>query len=339
VKFHSQRDSTANVNHHHLSEVTASRDSTMNKVCINDDSEHRRNITSDTKVIIKEKVIPTINQNATKIHNSKFREHFINGVSGLIAGACGTVVGHPLDTVKIQLQVGDLKQKAKINSFNILHLYRGFLPPLFTSGIAQFMIMSLYENIKTNYLHDLTMNNNITNLQSTFIAASISGGFTSFISTPIQLIKIQQQSSITPIGVRQCIHNIVSKCGWTGLFHGSIPVGFIEGVGRGVYMLCYEYFKNILSNDNPNDVTMNIRIVSAASAGSISWLVMYPMDSIKSRRLSDLNEKSSLQCFRYIWETGGIRAFYRGCFFAVVRSAPVAATILPLYEYIKGELS
>ena len=306
----------------------------MTKLYMNENSVHSNNIT-------KEKVINTKTDHKinTITHHSKLRTHFINGISGLVAGACGTLVGHPLDTIKIQLQVGDLKQKAKINSSNIIHLYRGFIPPLVTSGIAQFMIMSLYENIKTNYLHKFTLNNNITSLQSTFIAATIAGGFTSFISTPIQLIKIQQQSSIAPLSVRQCIRGIVTQRGWSGLFHGSVPVGFIEGFGRGVYMLCYEYLKNELSNNNPNDITMNIRIISAASAGSISWIVMYPMDSIKSRRLSNLNERSSLECFRYIWKTGGIRAFYRGCFFAVVRSAPVAATILPLYEYIKGELS
>lgn len=283
-------------------------------------------------------VATNINNHADSIRKSLFREHTINGFSGLIAGACGTLVGHPFDTIKVQLQVGDLRNKAKIAARNVFELYRGLIPPLCTSGIAQFIIMSMYENIKNNYLMTSSYYP-ISNLQATFAAATIAGGITSFLASPIQLVKVQQQSSISNITVRACVKNIINNYGWKGLFHGSITVSVIEGIGRGIYMYVYEYFKFKLSNGNKDKITTNIRIVSAAGAGCSSWLIMYPMDSIKSRRLNNFKEKSSYQCFQYIWKTGGIQGFYRGCFYAVIRSIPVAATILPLYEYIKYELS
>ena len=62
---------------------------------MNDNSVHSSNI-------MKEKVILNTNitnpdhkiNKTTTTHNSKFRTHFINGISGLIAGGFGTVVSH-----------------------------------------------------------------------------------------------------------------------------------------------------------------------------------------------------------------------------------------------------
>ena len=86
---------------------------------MNDNSVHSSNIMKE-KVILNTNITnPDHKINKTTTHNSKLRTHFINGISGLIACGFG----------KVQLQVGDLKQKAKINSLNIIHLYRGFMPP------------------------------------------------------------------------------------------------------------------------------------------------------------------------------------------------------------------
>ena len=47
---------------------------------------------------------------------------------------------------------------------------------------------------------------------------------------------------------------------------------------------------------------------------------------------------STLHAFRVIWREGGIRGLYRGIGYTVVRAAPVAGTILPIYESAKDYL-
>ena len=40
-------------------------------------------------------------------------------------------------------------------------------------------------------------------------------------------------------------------------------------------------------------------------------------------------------CFAKTWQEGKLSAMYRGIGFTLIRAAPVAATILPIYEYTK----
>lgn len=272
------------------------------------------------------------------------REHFINGLSGLIAGACGIFVGHPFDTIKIRLQVGDLTKKATVSNGGIRELYRGLIPPLCTAGLSQFMVFTIYEDAKLQLRSTPgtygSGANGLSNLSATFIAATIAGSITSYVMAPFQLVKVQQQSSSTQLTLRGCLKNIIHQHGVRGLFHGSTSVLFVEGIGRGVYMLTYEYVKAFLAGkDSTSEGTLQNRAIAASCAGSFSWFVMYPLDSIKSRRLSNLNSKSSYECFLQTWRGGGVAAFYRGCGFAMIRSVPVAATILPLYEHCREVLN
>jgi solute carrier family 25 (mitochondrial carnitine/acylcarnitine transporter), member 20/29 len=265
---------------------------------------------------------------------------FVNGVSGMIAGASGIFVGHPFDTMKIRLQVGDLSQKASIGAKSLRELYRGLIPPLCTAGFTQFMVFGIYEHVKAKCLVDY-QHFGFNNLNSTFVAATVAGAISSYVTSPVQLIKVQQQSArtATSLTLRQCLHNVVREHGWRGLFHGSVSVFFVEGVGRGIYMLSYEQLKDTLSGGQAEKLTVPVKVVSAGLSGAFSWFVMYPLDSIKSRRLHDLHSTSSYQCFQHIWRVGGVPAFYRGCAFAMLRSMPVAGTILPLYEWFRDGLS
>jgi Mitochondrial carrier protein len=55
------------------------------------------------------------------------KSQFIPVISGLVAGASGVVIGHPLDTVKVKLQVSGTVANLSWS------LYRGLLPPLLVS--------------------------------------------------------------------------------------------------------------------------------------------------------------------------------------------------------------
>lgn len=270
--------------------------------------------------------------------SARYREHLINGLSGLVAGACGIFVGHPFDTMKIRLQVGDAAKKADVGAKTISELYRGIMPPLLTAGCTQFIVFTIYEHVKLQLRHeqnDFVM----SNLSATFTAATIAGAISSYVTSPFQLIKVQQQSSREGLTLRQVFSKVTQTHGWRGLFHGAVPVLAVEGVGRGVYMLTYEFMKQTLASEQYPESSMMVRAAAASCGGSFSWLVMYPLDSIKSRRLSDLRLKSSFECYKATMKAGGIPAFYRGCAFAMLRSVPVAATILPLYEHCREQFA
>ena len=91
--------------------------------------------------------------------------------AGTIAGATGILVGHPLDTLKVRYQTGQISSNLTINRKYILDLYRGILPPLLTSGSVQSINFSLYEffkkKLKTEYLR--------SHLSAVFCSGTISG--------------------------------------------------------------------------------------------------------------------------------------------------------------------
>lgn len=69
-----------------------------------------------------------------------------------------------------------------------------------------------------------------------------------------------------------------------------------------------------------------------------SWLVVYPFDVIKARLQADTtNSKysSATDCVYKTYQEGGLRAFTRGLGFTLIRAAPVASVILPIYETSK----
>ena len=82
-------------------------------------------------------------------------------------------------------------------------------------------------------------------------------------------------------------------------------------------------------------------MLAAAVAGVASWVVFYPLDVVKSRMQLDFNRKiyrSTWHCLKKTYQEGGLSALYRGIGYTVIRAAPVASTILPIYETVKDYL-
>ena len=69
------------------------------------------------------------NQNRQKLEFNISRLAF---ASGCFAGACGIVVGHPLDTLKVRVQTGIDR-----GPLNLRSLYSGVFTPLITAGCIQ----------------------------------------------------------------------------------------------------------------------------------------------------------------------------------------------------------
>ena len=76
----------------------------------------------------------------------------VDCLSGAIAGVSGTLLGHPLDTIRVKLQAGQGKSalavSRELSREGVLGFYRGFLPPLLTVGIASTLAFSTNEVAK-----------------------------------------------------------------------------------------------------------------------------------------------------------------------------------------------
>jgi solute carrier family 25 (mitochondrial carnitine/acylcarnitine transporter), member 20/29 len=353
-------------------------------------------------------------------------------LAGSFAGGCGLFVGHPFDSLKVRMQVNQNLESPKLNLATVKQLYRGVLPPLLTAGIMQSFLFTTYEYSRVMVRRTLeamewdrqgaaqrattssssrrrSSSGHIQYVNSsqqllspaaqdhllvTTYGGIISGMILANISTPIQVVKVQQQVA-TEGGLLATIRHCYSQAGTRGFYRAYTSMLLLEGPGRGVYFGVYEGVKLLLNNwkfdekmvavgANKNNSSDNrtskdstsyqptselqkkramykydlfstnytpdgstfieersTRMIAAAVAGVLSWVVFYPFDVIKSRMQLDYDRKvykSTWHAFQCTWRDGGLRAMYRGIGYTVIRAAPVASTILPIYETSKDFL-
>lgn len=129
-------------------------------------------------------------------------------IAGFVSGIVQTLVGHPLDTLKVS------KQNNTQLNLNPKTLYRGVLYPLSTNSIICSINFGVYNQMKEYY--------------PTVIAGAISGIPIGILITPVELYKTNRQLSI-PINCHA----------WKGLSTCLLR----EIPAFAIYFQTYEYMK------------------------------------------------------------------------------------------------
>ena len=365
--------------------------------------------------------------------SDRFRPIVDSVLAGYVAGICGVLVGHPLDSLKVHIQLkqvgntgpdvgaspcstkpaagakgcptaassallsipakevpaslaqhgaktistasdststGASAAASKVSASTsrptgrtLRSLYGGIQGPLFSVGLIQAVNFGVYDS-GLRYLHWMRQggqgdNGNYLesgNLVNVAIASGTAGMTISFVTSPLQAVKIAQQ--IHGWSFRRAL-----KKSWRmgGLYAGLAPNLICEGFGRMVYLTCYEALKKTiveakerlqegehLDDEFPssaslgtNPLSVQERIVCAGISGMVSWVFIFPADVVRSRMYaSALQQQRSGTRPEGMWqrtlsiysEEQGLRPFYRGLGVTVLRAAPVAATVLPIYD-------
>lgn len=170
-------------------------------------------------------------------------------IYGGIVGSVQTIIGHPLDTIKV------LNQNKQNINFNFKRLYSGITFPLISSVINHSFMFYLndYFLIEDNHFK--------------------SGFVTGILCTPIintfDILKIKYQTNYDNINIKKIMLNSEK---------GFIATLLRESVGCSLYFGSYNYLKD--KNYNP--------FLSGSTAGTVSWLFTYPIDVVKTRIQSGL---------------------------------------------------
>ncbi|OLL25192.1 Amino-acid transporter arg-13 [Neolecta irregularis DAH-3] len=172
-------------------------------------------------------------------------------------------------------------------------------------------------------------------------AGSISGLASSFILTPIELIKCKLQVQIVPTTcstadsfyppgpLALCVQTYRNH-GITGLWRGQMGTLVRETGGGAAWFGIYEYITMLCRNKSHQKNTSSEMMLAGALSGMGYNLVLFPADSIKSRMQTDASS-GMLQTASDIWRSLGIKGFYRGCGITVARSAPSSAVIFLVF--------
>ncbi|CAI2163145.1 14775_t:CDS:10 [Funneliformis geosporum] len=256
-------------------------------------------------------------------------------VAGNFAGMSQVIVGQPLDTIKVRLQLESTRFKGPMDCFmqtvkneGFFALYKGMAAPLVGIGAVNALLFAAYSRLKS--IQATSLNEQLA-LHKIALAGAGAGLINSVLSSPVELLKIKMQaqygSSKAKIGTGEliykgpidCARHLISEFGIrNGLFRGfwatvarEIPAyaGFYSG---------FEYFKRKLTPEGSNpDILPPSKLMLAGSFGGFSyWLCCYPLDVVKSKVQNMKNPPKGVfyvfTTISSIYKTEGARAFTRG---------------------------
>lgn len=242
----------------------------------------------------------------------------------------------------------------------VRNLYAGISTPLATVGAMQALNFSIFDSVRRLlYMHcsfartgaalpGVSFRNteyrDHDTLLSVALASFIGGGAMAFVTSPIQVIKTKQQILICD--TKTAARDILAVGGWRGFYMGFGAHLFCHCVGRAFYYPTYEQLKRSIAatgGRGRRKLTTPERMFCAGVAGIVCWTVIFPFDSVRSRicagPASPSGGRSSMEMARIMYGEGGARPFYRGFGWTILRAFPVAAVVLPLYDYSLDWLS
>lgn len=138
-------------------------------------------------------------------------------------------------------------------------------------------------------------------------------------------------------------HVLKSEGGVRGLFKGLVPTLAREVPGNAAMFGTYELLKQrFAGGPDTSNLGRGSLIVAGGLAGASFWLSVYPTDVVKSVIQVDdyKNPKysGSLNAFRKLLATEGVKGLYKGFGPAMARSVPANAACFLAYEVTRSSL-
>ena len=226
-------------------------------------------------------------------------------ISGSLGGLVGTILSHPIDTIKTRIQSGSAK-----NIFDAIQMkkfYSGIRAPLLGIPLEKSIVFGFYNLGKQNGLNN-------------FWSGIIGGFMSTLIVTPIEYVKVNLQNK-TPLSALKMAH----------IYKGFIPTVCRETPGFGIYFTAYNYMNN---NYNKSKSYFNNFLYGGLS-GLFAWIFIYPSDLVKTIKQDISNTKSLQQIILDIYNKNGLRGFYKGFHFAAARAVPLHSGVFLGYEISK----
>lgn len=293
----------------------------------------------------------------------------VNLIAGGGAGMMEALACHPLDTIKVRMQLsrrarqpgapkrGFIKTGAEIvRRETPLGLYKG-LGAVLTGIVPKMAIrFTSFEKYKQFLADPVT---GAVSGQATFLAG-LAAGVTEAVAvvTPMEVIKIrlqaQHHSMADPLDVPKyrnaahALYTVVKEEGFGALYRGVSLTALRQGSNQAVNFTAYSYFKDWLKQAQPQFDGQNLPSWQTTLIGLVSGamgpLSNAPIDTIKTRLQKTPAEAGTSAWTRIsriaadMFKQEGFHAFYKGITPRIMRVAPGQAVTFTVYEYLKDYL-
>lgn len=244
-------------------------------------------------------------------------------VPGATHGTTVTIMGFPFDTVKARMQTG-----LYTNSLSCIRstwrlegltgFYRGCGVPLLSHMLKrplQFPFFNHLINIFSDYP-----------VTGPYMAGVVSAASTTLIGTPLQVIKIKQQTD-SKMSTPQFIIHRYRQHGLPSFYKGFRITMMKDGGFGGCFLGTYYHLRARNGSDS-----ISTNFFNGSVAHIATWALLFPIDLIKSTIQKSDEPIGIIQTIRRIYQEEGLRRFWRGLTPALIRSIPVSGFGMVAYE-------
>ncbi|XP_023680481.1 mitochondrial ornithine transporter 1-like [Paramormyrops kingsleyae] len=284
--------------------------------------------------------------------------------AGAIGGAACVFSGQPLDTAKVKMQTFPSLYRGFLHCFlstykqeGLRGLYQGTAPALLANvgeNAVLFMGYGVCQEVVRLVWRGGAEGGASSELSDTqkACAGSVASIFSSLVLCPTELLKCRLQAmhemaTLGKVPTRQStlwsvVRDVMRKDGPLGFFQGLTSTIAREVPGYfcffGAYELSRTSFARYLGTGK-DDIGVVPIMLSGGCGGSCLWLVVYPMDCVKSRIqvLSMTGRQAGfLKTLVDIVRVEGVCVLYSGLTPTLIRTFPANGTLFLAYEACRG---
>lgn len=267
--------------------------------------------------------------------------------AGWVGGLSTLIVGHPFDTVKVRLQgvAFDHRQVTYRNSMDcalkilksdgVTGFYRGVAAPMLSVGVANAAMFGTYAQVLGYFTAQRQLEESFSesmrnsahlSLFENVCCAAAGGVAHALVMTPFEMVRIRLQTAdMFPhrkyFGAIDCARTIYREGGMKKLYRGLQATILRDVPGTIVYLGSYGIIRQIMP---PEQGRINVcaTLFAGGCAGVAQWLVVFPLDTIKTRRqIAKCGQYVDLvHVARDLWITEGLPGFYYGIAPALCRA-------------------
>ncbi|KAG0762159.1 hypothetical protein G6F57_000130 [Rhizopus arrhizus] len=263
-------------------------------------------------------------------------------ISGNFGGMANVLVGQPLDTIKVRLQLDQGKFKGAwdctiqtIQKEGFLALYKGMASPLMGIGAVNALLFASNSMIKNQFKKE----GKLLSLDKIAISGAGAGIVNSILASPVELLKIKLQAQYEQKqfnGPVDCAKYLIRRDGLAhGLFRGMWATIIREIPAYAGFYTGFEVVKRQLTDQEKREATV-LELMAAGAVGGIGyWVCCYPLDVVKSVVQNQTEPPRGLyvtKVLKQLYLRDGINALFRGIAPTILRSIPAAGATFTAYE-------
>ncbi|KAI9322279.1 mitochondrial carrier [Dichotomocladium elegans] len=266
-------------------------------------------------------------------------------IAGNLSGMAQVIVGQPIDTIKVRLQLDHGRFKGAIDcaiqtikNEGFFALYKGMASPLVGIGAVNALLFAAYSQFKN--LLEARSGQTLT-IGQIALAGAGAGAVNSVLASPVELLKVRLQAQYGSEGrifrgPIDCARHLIQQDGLAhGLFRGTYATLLREIPAYAGFYSGFEFTKRFLTCDQRDPATISQLMLSGSAGGMAYWLSSYPFDVVKSVVQNQETPPRGLymtKVMQKIVANNGVVGLFRGLTPAVLRSIPAAGATFTTYE-------